>query len=138
MPQMMWVGEGDGESLVCDPFLDFTNGLFSSTSIVGKPLFPSKLLCLHNKHVLTKSSRGRELKSSRIHLDGTHQEKKKKDFIGFIKCQVLTAIFQRLKISHFPLVVDMESRPACLCCRGSCVGGVQDGATSGFDNKFWL
>lgn len=65
-------------------------------------------------------------------------KKKKLDFIGFIKCQVLTAIFQRLKISHFPLVVDMESRPACLCCHESCVGGVQDGATSGFDNKFWL
>lgn len=102
MSQMMWAGEGDGESLVCDGFPGLKNGLFSSTSIVGKPLFPSKLLCLHNKHVLSKSSRGRELKSSRIHLDGTHQGKKKKlDFIGFMKCQVLTAIFQRLEISHF-------------------------------------
>lgn len=76
MSQIMWMGEGDGESLVCDAFAGLTNGLFSSTSIAGRPLFPSKLLCLHNEHVLSKSSRGRELKSSRIHLDGTHQEKK--------------------------------------------------------------
>lgn len=65
-------------------------------------------------------------------------KKKKLDFIGFMKCQVLTAIFQGLEISHFPLVVVMESRPACLGCHESCVGGVQDEATSGFDNKFWL
>jgi len=71
-------------------------------------------------------------------LDETHQEKKNLSSLIFMKCQVLFGGFQRGEISDFPLVVDVESRPPCSCCHGLCVGGVQDGVTSGFDNKFFL
>lgn len=54
------------------------------------------------------------------------------DFIDIVNCQVLGGEFQRGEISNFPLVVDMESRPVCLCCHRLCVG-VQDGVTLGFD-----
>lgn len=54
-------------------------------------------------------------------------KKKPLDFIDCIKCQVLAGGFQVGEISDSPPVVDTESRPTCLCCHGSCVGGVQMG-----------